>query len=196
MLLFIASKLHFFHPSTAVPRRVGRAALPSHLLVYSLCSEFTLPWLMARFWTPDTVKRQYIRACDFENSNLLLFLKGTLTRQGAKLFFMQFCFSFKQSKKMLLTLFAPNQHAAALVVDCRGVNSALFLYGYDFCTVQLSKQDKKREHALKKDQWLFSQTCFILSDAKYLLSILLCSDVGKPPCFMCSLHLQTVWYVV
>lgn len=30
---------------------------------------------------------------------------------------------------MLLTLFAPNQHAAALVVDCRGVHSALFLYG-------------------------------------------------------------------
>lgn len=107
-----------------------------------------------------------------------------------------FVFLLNNQKKMLLTLFAPNQHAAALVVDCRGVNSALFLYGYDFCTVQLSKQDKKREHALKKDQWLFSQTCFILSDAKYLLSILLCSDVGKPPCFMCSLHLQTVWYVV
>lgn len=63
---------------------------------------------------------------------------------------MQFCFSVK-NQKMLLAVFAPNQHAAALVEDCRGVNHALFLYGVVhlsqktdfFCTVNLSKKGKK-----------------------------------------------------
>lgn len=65
---------------------------------------------------------------------------------------MQFCYAVK-NQKTFLAVFAPNQHAAALVVDCRGVNHALFLYGVVhlsqktdfFCTVNLLERGKKNK---------------------------------------------------
>ena len=90
MLLFIASKLDFFHPTLSVPRRVGQAALPSHLPVFTLCSEFTLPRskeLQGFELQPQLKDNAVVVACDFENSNLFLFLKGALTRQRAWLSF-------------------------------------------------------------------------------------------------------------
>lgn len=54
---------------------------------------------------------------------------GALTRQenGGSLCVAVLFFG-KKNQKARLTLFAPNQHAAALVQDWRGVNRVLLLY--------------------------------------------------------------------
>lgn len=171
--IYCEQAVFFFHPTLAVPRRVGQAALPSHLPVCTLCSEFTLPRskeLQGFELQPQLKDNAVAVACDFEISNLFLFLKGALTRQRAKLSFLQFCFSVKNQKTQL-ALFAPNQHAAALVVDCRGVNHMLFFCmvvhmfhkRYLCCTsFNEKKKGKRRAHILQNDHSSFSQTYILL----------------------------------
>lgn len=183
MLLFIASKLFFFfHHILAVPRRVGQAALPSHLPACTLCSEFALPRSNEPqgFELKPLLKDNAVAvACNFEISNLSLFLKGALTRQRAKLSLSQFCFSAKNQKTQL-TLFAPNQHAASLVADCRGVKHALFLYGDARFTkrrwrsTSFRKRKKERACFTKRPQFISTIRTYVLffsSDAKYLSCI-------------------------
>lgn len=164
MLLFIVSKLYFFfHHILAVPRRVGQAALPSHLPACTLCSEFALPRSNEPqgFELEPLLKDNAVAvACDFEISNLSLFLKGALTRQRARLSLSQFCFSAKNQKTQL-TLFAPNQHAASLVADCRGVKHALFLYGDARFTKRRSRSTSFRKR--KKERACFTKRPQLIS---------------------------------
>lgn len=101
MLLFIASKLYFFpRPTLAVPRRVGQAALLSHLPVYILCSEFTLPrskQLQGFELQPQLKDNAVAVACDFEISNLVLLLTGALTRQESEALSCGFVFLVKKT---------------------------------------------------------------------------------------------------
>lgn len=95
MLLFIASKLYFFFlPTLAVPGRLDQAALSLHLLVCTLCGEFTLPQSKElRGFELQPELKDAVAACDFEILNLFLFLKGALTRQGNGARFVSVLFS-------------------------------------------------------------------------------------------------------
>lgn len=136
MLLFIASKLYFFFlPTLAVPRRLGQAALSQHLLVCTLCSEFTLPRskeLQGFELQPQLKDNAAAVACDFEILNLFLVLKGALTRHRMRLSFffsLQFFFFFRLKSNDRAHFICPLSACSSLLVDCRGVKHALFLYG-------------------------------------------------------------------
>lgn len=86
----------FFLPTLAVPERLGQAALSLHLLVCTLCGEFTP--LQSKEpqgfeLQPELKDAAAAVACDFEILNLFPFLKGALTRQGTGALFVSVLFS-------------------------------------------------------------------------------------------------------
>lgn len=132
--IYCKLQLFSFFPHRLVPpQRAGRNAPLSHLPACNPCSGFTSPRskeLQGFELQPQLKDNAAAVACHFENWKPLLFLKGTLTWQGAGLSLScSFVFLLKSKAASHFFYFfeGPNQHAAALVVDCRGVNCALFL---------------------------------------------------------------------
>lgn len=83
--IYCEQAVFLFPPTLAVPGGLGQTALSLHLLVCTLCGEFTppqskeLPGFELQLELKDAAAAV---ACDFEILNLFQFQKGALTRQG------------------------------------------------------------------------------------------------------------------
>lgn len=156
--------------------------------IHPLCCEFTLPCskeLQGFELQPQLKDDALAVACDFENSNLFFFWREQWQDRERELSCSQFCFSVR-NQKTLLALLAPKQHATALVVDCRGVNYTLFLYGVAHLS-QLNKiyvlyifQKERKAPLGTQPQFIFTNWCFIFIWYQIFAKHLPSCDFGKP----------------